>query len=253
MEMLVRRIPFSSAAKIQYCLVSPPITAATICRTRPWLWRPRAAHFRLCIRACSAPSPSPAHVHPPPSSSPSSSIPPFACPPDYLSLSDKDLFSQCTMDTFRASGPGGQHRNKTESAVRLTHLPTGLVSQASDDRSQHKNRAYALDRLRTLIAAKVRRPVELDGYKPPPELSRILPAGKGQKSVGQKIGPNHPDFCKGVQCLLDLLLTTEGSVSASAAVLGISTGALSKVITSDKSVLLPANELRASKGLKPLH
>lgn len=157
------------------------------------------------------------------------------------------------MDTFRASGPGGQHRNKTESAVRLTHLPTGLVSQAADDRSQHKNRAYALDRLRTLIATKVRRHVDLDGYLPPPELSRILSAGKGQKSGGQKIGPNHPDFSKGVQCLLDLLLATEGSVSAAATKLGISTGALSKVITSDRSILLPANELRAAKGLKPLH
>lgn len=47
----------------------------------------------------------------------------------YLELTDQELMSQCQLNTFKASGPGGQHRNKRESAVRLKHLPTGLIAQ----------------------------------------------------------------------------------------------------------------------------
>ncbi|KAK8454203.1 hypothetical protein SEVIR_5G412900v4 [Setaria viridis] len=73
---------------------------------------------------------------------------------DYLGMSDEELMGQCEMGTFKASGPGGQHRNKRESAVRLKHRPTGIIAQAVEDRSQHMNRASALSRLRTLIALK---------------------------------------------------------------------------------------------------
>lgn len=57
-------------------------------------------------------------------------------------------------ETYRDTGPGGQHRNKTDSAVRLTHLPTGLVVTASEDRSQHKNRAVAWGRLEAAMASR---------------------------------------------------------------------------------------------------
>lgn len=73
---------------------------------------------------------------------------------NYLELSDEELMRDCEMNTFKSSGPGGQHRNKRESAVRLKHLPTGVTAQAVEDRSQHKNRASALKRLRTLLALK---------------------------------------------------------------------------------------------------
>ncbi|KAL5173869.1 Peptide chain release factor 1 [Glycine soja] len=172
----------------------------------------------------------------------------------YLNLSDEELMRQCEMDTFKASGPGGQHRNKRESAVRLKHLPTGIIAQASEDRSQHKNRASAINRLRSLIALKVRKTVDLEAYSPPRELLQILPPKSSIRGsdCGSQIGPNNPKFASGMQALLDLIFAVEGSVSEAAKYLGLSTGALSRLILSDDSLRKEVNDLRATKGMKPL-
>lgn len=173
---------------------------------------------------------------------------------NYLELKDDELLRECEMDTYKSSGPGGQHRNKRESAVRLKHVPTGVIAQAAEDRSQHKNRASALSRLRTLLALKVRSSVNLDAYSPPPQLLQILPPKSTIRSseVGPQIGPNNPKFALGMQTLLDLIFAVEGSVSEAAKLLGLSTGALSRLILSDDSLRMAVNELRTSKGMKPL-
>ncbi|XP_010529711.1 PREDICTED: uncharacterized protein LOC104806483 [Tarenaya hassleriana] len=173
---------------------------------------------------------------------------------DYLKISDDQLMKQCKMETFRVSGPGGQHRNKRDSAVRLKHLPTGIVSQAVEDRSQHKNRASALTRLRTLLAVKVRNKVDLDTYSPPPELLQILPPKSTIRlsTSGPQIGPNNPKFVPGMQALIDLISANGGSISDSARLLGLSTGALSRLILSHDSLRMAINDIRAAKGMKPL-
>src|SRR5437763_11812282 len=73
-------------------------------------------------------------------------------------LTDDQLLAQCEVDTYRASGPGGQKRNKTSSAVRLRHVPSGLIVIAEESRSQHENKAKALRRLRQAFMLKVREP-----------------------------------------------------------------------------------------------
>ncbi|KAF6139648.1 hypothetical protein GIB67_033652 [Kingdonia uniflora] len=214
----------------------------------------------------------------------------------FLRLSDDQLMGECEMKTFKSSGPGGQHRNKRESAVRLKHLPTGIIAQAVEDRSQHKNRASALSRLRTLLALKdgderdgglvefeegrgdwrrdldeitelllvraivvmlslslfgvgFRNTVDLDEYTPPPELLQILPRKSTVRGsdTGSQIGPNNSKFALGMQALLDLIFAVEGSVSKAAIILGLSTGAISRLILSDDSLRMAVNEFRISK------
>ena len=74
--------------------------------------------------------------------------------PEYL----EELKSQCDVETYRASGPGGQHRNKTESAVRMTHRPSGIVRVATEHRSQLRNRVLALERIWRALEARRRKP-----------------------------------------------------------------------------------------------
>src|SRR5687768_5095769 len=102
----------------------------------------------------------------------------------YLSLTADELVRQCVVETMRASGPGGQHRNKTESGVRLRHGPTGVVAQAFERRSQHENRAVALRRLRERIALEWRQPVDTVRYEVSPQVAAVLPGAT------QRVGPN---------------------------------------------------------------
>ena len=69
-----------------------------------------------------------------------------------LSELDEDLLRECQVETFRSSGPGGQHVNKTETAVRLKHVPSGIVVSSQQERSQHRNKMICLQKLRNKVA-----------------------------------------------------------------------------------------------------
>ncbi|HLL25813.1 MAG TPA: peptide chain release factor-like protein [Kofleriaceae bacterium] len=167
----------------------------------------------------------------------------------YLLATDDALVSQCDVDRYRASGPGGQHRNKTESAVRLRHKATGVSAIGEDSRSQSENRVHAVRRLRAAIALLVREPVELDGFVPSPRLQAFVAAGTAPLGAKTRLTGG---YWAAIAELLDLLVAGELEIATTAQRLGISTGALSKLLLHDEHVGRAVNDLRRSKGMRPL-
>jgi len=93
----------------------------------------------------------------PPSSPPVPPRPPAPRPAlltRFHTLSDEALLAQCDVQVHRAGGPGGQHRNKVETAIRLVHTPTGLTAEGKDQRSRTQNLSAALGRLREKLAVR---------------------------------------------------------------------------------------------------
>ena len=168
----------------------------------------------------------------------------YNCGVASVSLSDEELLRQCEVHTHRASGPGGQNRNKVESAVRLVHRPTGLQVNAYESRSQHENKTRALKRLRTALALRVRGPAAAGV---PVAVAACL-GRDGRLSVGRR----DARFLPCASAVLDVLQTRGGAVAAAAEQIGISTGNLSRFLTGDDEVMAEANRIRAAFGLKPL-
>jgi len=170
----------------------------------------------------------------------------------WTSLTDDQLLDQCRVDTYRASGPGGQKRNKTSSAVRIRHEPSGLIVIAEESRSQHENRVRALRRLRQGLFLKIRD--ELTGDSLSPEALqqrddyREARTANGRLDLGRK----DPRLWPAVGLVLDVLAAVQARVSDAARILGISTGNLITFLAIDPKVWEQANILRTRSGQKPL-
>ena len=155
---------------------------------------------------------------------------------DLLVLNDDDLLLQCRTDCFRATGPGGQHRNKTDSAIRLTVKDyPGISATAVEDRSQHRNRMNALKRLRREIAYKLRET----------EINETW-----TDEIKMNIdNPRYPFF---IALVLDALFSQEFRLGDSARLIGLSTGQLNKALQRDKQLWDFINTERQKLGLKAL-
>jgi hypothetical protein len=166
-------------------------------------------------------------------------------------LTPDQLLAQCEVDTYRASGPGGQKRNKTSSAVRLRHPPTGLLVIAEESRSQHENKAKALARLGQALFLHLRDALPLGAS---PEWIAALPDYAAARDRSGKLDPGRKDprFWPAVGVVLDVLAATSARVADAAALLGVSTGNLIDFLQTDPKVWQEANRLRAAAGQKPL-
>lgn len=165
---------------------------------------------------------------------------------EWLLAEDGRVLAQCQEHRYRASGPGGQHRNKTESAIRLVHQPTGITVTATERRSQHENRAVALQRLREAIAVGVRCPLDMTDIRLPECLVGAVSGGR------VAIGRRDPRQLVLVAWLLDAIGAAGGRISEAAKVFGLTTSQVVSLLKQEPKRLAAANAIRAGAGLEPL-
>ena len=149
----------------------------------------------------------------------------------WLGLSDDALAAQCRIDVCRGTGPGGQKRNKTSSAVRLTHLESGVSASNDESRSQHRNRLFALRTLRLHMALQLRRPPVPPGPRP---------------------GANSPQFFLWIARVLDALEEAGYRLADTAPGVGLGTAQLAKALGLEPAVWQEVNRQWAARGLPVL-
>ena len=149
-----------------------------------------------------------------------------------LVLSEQQLLAECRCDTMRGTGPGGQKRNKTESAVRVTHVATGLFAFDDVERSQHINRHHALQKLRLEFALHLR--CEPTAWKQP------VPS------------PSSDSFPLWAAVALDALFATDFKLADAVVILGTTTSQLVKNLLKLPALWQFVNEERVKRNLPPL-
>lgn len=156
--------------------------------------------------------------------------------PDYA-LPDAALLALCREDRLRARRPGGQHANRNETCVRLTHLGTGLQVLADERRSLRGNRDQALRRLRLRLVCEER------GLS---DLAWLTPHRQGARL---RCGPQAASWPLVAAVLLDALLGAGGRLREAAAICGLSPSQLAKALAADPPVRTVAEAIRAGHGL----
>ena len=155
------------------------------------------------------------------------------------------LLADCDLTRTRRSGPGGQHRNKVETAVVIRHRPSGIEASASEERSQEKNRRQAVRRLRIKLALELRSASDAAGEP--------SPLWRGRCRDGRlHVNPEHDDFPALLAEALDAIARCDGDVAAAAPGLGVTASQLVKLLGKEPAALTKINRDRAARGLAPL-
>lgn len=160
-------------------------------------------------------------------------------------LDEDRLLSQCKLGRSRTGGPGGQHRNKVETKVTITHLPTGVIAQAGERRSVVENRRMALLRLRLLLAVKVRLPVPAGECRSALWMARC---SGGRVSCN----PEHQDFPALLAEALDVLHSAGWDPRTASLRLECSATQLVRLVKDHPPAFQHWNQEREARGLHAL-
>lgn len=167
-------------------------------------------------------------------------------PPHPATFDDAKLMKQCEITFGRASGPGGQHRNKVSTAAEIVHKPTGITAAAGERRQQSVNRSMALKRLRLKLATKVRTRVHPDRHKPSELWERRRQGNK------MSVNPEHRDYAPLLAEAMDVIYARKFDVAGAAGVLGITMSQLARLVRHNKHAFALVNEGRTERGLPAL-
>ncbi len=155
-------------------------------------------------------------------------------------FSEEQLLADCEIKRTRGSGPGGQHRNKVETAIVITHRPTGTTSHASERRSQLANRSVAVERLRISLAIHCRSDVSATRQPGERWASRTK---SGKISVSQ----SHFDFAALLAEAMDFITSEEFNVSQAAKRLNVSTSQLIRFLKVEPNAFQFVNSQRQKR------
>ena len=161
-------------------------------------------------------------------------------------LPPQELLRACEETRTRRGGPGGQHRNKVETAVVLLHRPTGISAEAAERRSQEENRRMALKRLRLRLAIEWLPQTASGPHEPSPLWLTRAKAGR------LAVALEHDDYAALLAEALQALEASAFDVAAAAAGLHVSTSQLLKLFRRVPAAWVQLNRLRLARGLPPL-
>ena len=166
--------------------------------------------------------------------------------PHPAALPEAPFMAECEVSSGKGSGPGGQHRNKVQTGIRVVHLPTGVEARGTERREQQVNRSRAIFRLRLKLARTVRTQVGRDNHRP----SELWESRRQGRKL--PVNPKHADYPALLAEALDVVYARKFDVAGAAGVLGLTMSQLTRLIRQEPAAIAQVNRGRERVGLPRL-